>query len=291
MITGQGGCAGAPPGTLGCGSSSGGNHGSSGGGGGSCPDWEPGCPGFTGGGAGPGGESEYGPGYNQALLDEPTYSPSYGQVPAYHPVYPVQQNETAASLTNETGNPLFREDCIGRMIQLGACPSEAGLAGTTPQQVKQSLIGSGIVILSALLGPAADAFSSVFGGAAEEAGSLSIEGEGFSASEKAVAENLASQGRNVVLREATGVGRTSDLLVDGTPYDVYTPEAGTSVRNILSNVASKWTQVNGGGVVVDLGSTDLTASDFGGNALARVNGFVNSWGGTPLSDLMFYEGG
>lgn len=81
------------------------------------------------------------------------------------------------------------------------------------------------------------------------------------------------------------------MLVDGMPYDVYTPEAGTSVRNTLSHVASKWTQVNGGGVVVDLGSTDLTASDFGGNALARVNGFVNSWGGTPLSDLMFYEGG
>ncbi len=32
-------------------------------GGGSCPDYDPGCPGFTGGGAGPGGESVYGPGY------------------------------------------------------------------------------------------------------------------------------------------------------------------------------------------------------------------------------------
>lgn len=81
------------------------------------------------------------------------------------------------------------------------------------------------------------------------------------------------------------------MLVDGTPYDTYSPEAGTSVRNILSNAASKWTQVNGGGVVIDLSGTDLTASDFGDNALARVNGFVNSWGGTPLSDLIFYEGG
>jgi RHS repeat-associated protein len=40
-----------------------GSSGSSGSGGGGCPDYEPGCPGFTGGGAGPGGESVYGPGY------------------------------------------------------------------------------------------------------------------------------------------------------------------------------------------------------------------------------------
>jgi hypothetical protein len=103
-------------------------------------------------------------------------------------------------------------------------------------------------------------------------------------------QDLASQGKDVLLREATGVGRTSDLVVNGVEYDVYTPEAGTSVRNILSNTASKWTQVNGGGVVVDLGNTELRASDFGDNALARVNGFVNSYGGTPLSDVTFYRG-
>jgi hypothetical protein len=127
--------------------------------------------------------------------------------------------------------------------------------------------------------------------AGEELGSLSIEGEVFSASEKAVAQSLADQGNRVVLREATGIGRTSDLLVNGTPYDVYTPEAGTTVRNILSSVASKWTQVNGGGVVVDLGNTELGAADFGDSALARVNGFVNSWGGMPISDVIFYRGG
>jgi hypothetical protein len=68
------------------------------------------------------------------------------------------------------------------------------------------------------------------------------------------------------------------------------PEAGTSIRNILSNAASKWTQVNGGGVVIDLSNTDLGVLDFGDSPLARVNGFVNSWGGTPLSDLLFYGG-
>jgi hypothetical protein len=60
------------------------------------------------------------------------------------------------------------------------------------------------------------------GKAAEHSGSLSIEGERFSASEKAVAQDLPSKGKNVV-REATGIGHTSDLVVNGTPYDVYTP--------------------------------------------------------------------
>lgn len=100
---------------------------------------------------------------------------------------------------------------------------------------------------------------------------------------------MVGQGNNVVLREATGVGRTSDLLVNGIPYDIYTPIAGTSVRNILSKAASKWTQVNGGGVVIDLGNTGLKAADFG-NALARVNGFIRSWGGSPISDIKFLDG-
>jgi hypothetical protein len=39
---------------------------------------------------------------------------------------------------------------------MGACPSERGLAGTTPDQVKQSLIGAGWVWASALGGPLLD---------------------------------------------------------------------------------------------------------------------------------------
>lgn len=47
--------------------------------------------------------------------------------------------------------------------------------------------------------------------------------------------------------------------------------------------------MNDGGVVVDLSNAGLTAADFGDNALARTNGFVNSYGGTPLSDVTFYD--
>jgi len=106
------------------------------------------------------------------------------------------------------------------------------------------------------------------------------------------ADEMARRGNSVVLRTANPkAGRMSDLLVNGTPYDVYTPEGGTSLRNLLSNTASKWRQVNGGGVVVDPRNTGFSASDFGSNPLGRMNGFVNSWGGTPLSDVTFLGGG
>jgi RHS repeat-associated protein len=120
-------------------------------------------------------------------------------------------------------------------------------------------------------------------------GELTVIGSGFSASERGAAETLAAQGRNVVLREAPGTIKTSDLLVDGVPYDVYTPMAGTGARNILNNAAKKWTQVDGGGIVVDLSNTGLAASDFG-NALVRINGFIRSWEGNPISDIIFLGG-
>jgi hypothetical protein len=120
-------------------------------------------------------------------------------------------------------------------------------------------------------------------------GTLQIIGDQFSASEMNVAKSLAAEGKNVILRIATGEGRTSDLLVDRVEYDVYTPQAGTPVTKILNSVARKWTQVNGGGVVVDLTQTGLSEADFG-NALARVNGFIRSWGGTLESAVVFYGG-
>lgn len=40
--------------------------------------------------------------------------------------------------------------CSGRLFQLGACPSEWGAAGITPQQVKQSMIGAAWVLASAV---------------------------------------------------------------------------------------------------------------------------------------------
>jgi len=180
------------------------------------------------------------------------------------------------------------------------CSNVAGGTGNLWDWLKKHwklLTSAGLVALAMACGVATaeEDESSICGklrGSPAKGGSLTVVGSGFSASEKAAAEWLASLGRKVVLREATGGTRTSDLIVDGVPYDVYTPKAGTSIRNILSKSASKWSQVRGGGVVIDLANTKLTSADFGGEgrALAHVNSFIKSWPkGIPISDLLFFN--
>jgi hypothetical protein len=104
-------------------------------------------------------------------------------------------------------------------------------------------------------------------------GTLRIAGNGFSSSEQRMAQLLYEQGNDVVLRQATGAGRTSDLLVNGVAYDVYTPTTG-NVNAIVSAIAKKGSQVNGGGVVLDLSSSPLTPSQVG-NLLPRVQGVTD----------------
>jgi hypothetical protein len=54
---------------------------------------------------------------------------------------------------SQQAGPAFAPGCSGRLLQLGACPSEAGAAGTTAAEVEQSLIGAAFVIGGALFGP------------------------------------------------------------------------------------------------------------------------------------------
>jgi len=111
-------------------------------------------------------------------------------------------------------------------------------------------------------------------------GSIQLIGGGFSESERFAAETLAGRGRSVVLREANSAGaRTSDLLVDGIPYDVYTPTTGNLDR-IVSSIASKGSQVRGGGVVLDLSKSPLSPEDLG-NILPRVQGITSQ-----ISDIV-----
>lgn len=111
-------------------------------------------------------------------------------------------------------------------------------------------------------------------------GSLTVVGTRFSQSERDVAEYLAQQGKRVVLREAPpNAGRTSDLLVNGIAYDVYTPTTG-NVGRIVSAIAKKGSQVRGGGVVIDLRDSSLTPADLS-NILARVQGITDQ-----ISDII-----
>jgi hypothetical protein len=64
---------------------------------------------------------------------------------------------------------------------------------------------------------------------------------------------------------------------------VYTPLT-TNVDRIVSAVASKGGQVTGGGVVIDLSQTTLTATDLG-NILARVQGVTSQ-----ISDIIILGG-
>ncbi|MCO7219362.1 hypothetical protein NH342_06010 [Klenkia sp. PcliD-1-E] len=116
--------------------------------------------------------------------------------------------------------------------------------------------------------------------AATAASTVVYEGSGFSSSEIRAAESLAGDGRSVTLRAADPTaGRMSDLLVDGIPYDVYTPTTG-NIGRIVSQVASKGSQVRGGGVVIDLSKSPITPEQLG-NILPRVQGVTSQ-----ISDII-----
>ncbi|WIX85508.1 RHS repeat-associated core domain-containing protein [Amycolatopsis sp. DG1A-15b] len=104
-------------------------------------------------------------------------------------------------------------------------------------------------------------------------GRLEISAASPSASEVHAAEFMAGRGSRVELRDPVGTragGLTSDLVVDGENWDVYTPTTG-NVGRIVSAVASKGSQVQGGGVIIDLSRTSVTADQLG-NIQARIAG-------------------
>jgi hypothetical protein len=84
---------------------------------------------------------------------------------------------------------------------------------------------------------------------------------------------MTGQGYRVELRDPLGTtagGLTSDLVVNGKNWDVYTPTTG-NVSRIVSAGASKGSQVQGGGVIIDLSRTSVTADQLA-NIQARIAG-------------------
>jgi hypothetical protein len=118
-------------------------------------------------------------------------------------------------------------------------------------------------------------------------GSLTIDSAGtYSASEKAAAQHMADLGNEVTLRPPTGTragGGTSDLLVNGTRYDVYTPTTGNPDR-IISAIAKKNSQAEG--IVLDLSQTSVTQAQLG-DILRRVQGA----GATNIKNIVIIGGG
>ena len=104
-----------------------------------------------------------------------------------------------------------------------------------------------------------------------------IESGNYSTSEINAAKYMASQGYDVVLRPPKGTrrdGGTSDLLVNGINYDIYTPITNNP-SSIIRAITKKNTQTLG--VVLDLSNTSVTVDDLG-NILARVKGAIESKG-------------
>lgn len=111
-------------------------------------------------------------------------------------------------------------------------------------------------------------------------GCLTIQGDisSFSSSEINAAQHMADLGNTVILRTPMGQGRTSDLLVNGIPYDVYTPTTSNPNR-IISAIADKNSQTQG--IVLDLSNSSVNVADLG-NIVARVNGT----GATNITDVV-----
>ncbi len=71
----------------------------------------------------------------------------------------------------------------------------------------------------------------------------------------------------------------SDLMVDGVPYDVYTPRSG-NIDRLVGAIADKSSQVHGGGIVLDLRNSPLTPEQVG-DLLPRVRGITDK-----ISDII-----
>ena len=100
---------------------------------------------------------------------------------------------------------------------------------------------------------------------------LKVTAANASDSEVRAAEFMRNQGFKVEFRDPVGtrsVGGTSDLLINGLAYDVYTPTTGNPNR-IISAIAKKNTQAVG--VVLDLSNTSVSRSQLG-DVLKRVQG-------------------
>jgi Contact-dependent growth inhibition CdiA C-terminal domain len=166
---------------------------------------------------------------------------------------------------------------IAKWLALNAGVASGGLGSSSNLTIGEKYINNGLMLFGGILSHARAAARAAAGGSTP--GSLNITGSGFSASERAVAMELAERGNAVVLRQANGPGRMSDLLINGLAYDVYSPTTG-NVSRIVSAVASKGSQVRGGGVVIDLSGSSLTAADLG-NILARVQNVT-----TQISDII-----
>jgi len=157
-------------------------------------------------------------------------------------------------------------------VRIALCGDNANLADKpcdeelcrTMESIGRNLLAKGaMVVPGARIARAGEAGVEAAAVGASKGRLLIDEGGNFTSSERDAAQYLYELGDDVHLRLPQGTragGATSDLLVNGERWEVYTPKTKNPDR-IVSQAASKGAQVLGGGVVIDLRQTSVRAPD------------------------------
>jgi RHS repeat-associated protein len=184
-----------------------------------------------------------------------------------------------ANSYNDIGTPAVarnQRDANYNFMSRAFRDSKARAANEEQQrQVNNLMVGVITVAASEIL------VGRLLAGTLTSPGKLEI-GEGvFASSELDAAQYMANLGNDVTLRLPQGTraaGGTSDLLVNGVQYDVYTPVTD-NVNRIISKMANKNSQAKG--IVLDLRHTNVTSEQLG-NALER----IQNAGATNIQQLV-----
>ena len=216
-----------------------------------CPSSEPGCPGYSGPGgptAGAGGEDP-GPGAGAGCQDSPTgcFTGSSGPVgeqpsgpgaPAPPDLHPVAASFTSAGSAGSVDTP----GCNGFLFRYGACPSESGAAGTTPQEVKQSAFGALGVLAGAI--PIFDILDALGVGAAEEVTGIAasrqagIAGEDLAGINQAAKVRIPSLTGTAPYRVPDALSATTLTEVKNVSYLSYTNQVADFYQYAVSTQRS-----------------------------------------------------
>jgi hypothetical protein len=93
----------------------------------SCPDYLPGCPGFTGGGAGPGGEATYGPGNGPQQSPRLVSVSKYVDVLSNDPELSALWQAWASYVASQRGTPFPDTPEVQALAWVAICSQHSGL--------------------------------------------------------------------------------------------------------------------------------------------------------------------